>query len=130
MSSDVIFAVFAIVAAAVVFGLLVTGVVLVVRDTIRKRGNWGLNFSTPDCRHCHAAMPVVRVPTNVRQMMWGGWTCPECGLEVDKWGEPVPNQTGPAKWRTPLVDPRNKGRIDRPPDPRYTNPNDDVRPGG
>jgi len=130
MSSDVLFSVFAIAICGVVFGLLITAGVLMVRDTIRQRGFWGVPFGTRGCRHCNTPTPIVRVPANARQFWLGGWTCSECGLELDKWGDPVPNQTGPAKWNTPLVDPRNKGKIDRPPDPRYTNPNNDVRPGG
>jgi hypothetical protein len=124
MSSDVSVAI----AAVVVFGLLITGAVLVVRDTIRQSGQWGINFTIPNCRHCNAAMPVVRAPANFRQMMWGGWTCSECGLEVDKWGEPVPDQAGPAKWSTPMVDPRNQARIERPADTRITKPDEGVKP--
>ena len=26
---------------------------------------------------------------SLRQSMWGGWTCPNCGTEVDKWGREV-----------------------------------------
>jgi hypothetical protein len=130
MSTDTLLMILVIGASVVVFGLLATGAVLVVRDTIRQRGNWGINFTAPSCRHCQSPMPPVRIPANARQAMWGGWTCKECGLEVDKWGEPIPNQTQPAKFNTPLVDPRNKARGERPADPRLKKPNDDVQRGG
>jgi hypothetical protein len=130
MDSNALFAVLAIAACLIVFGLLIAGAVLMVRDTIRQRGVWGINLTTPYCRHCREPMPVMRVPANFRQGFWGGWTCSECGLEVDKWGEPLPNQTGPAKWRLPPDDPR----YDAPPAPpaqqRHKNPTDDAQRGG
>ena len=77
---------------------LAVGAVLVVRDTIRQRGKWGLNFKPVTCTQCGTPMPVVRKPANLRQALWGGGTCPECGFELDKWGQPIPNQDQPAKW--------------------------------
>ena len=111
---------------AVMAGLTVLAA-LTIHGTIRKRGRWGINFGHVHCKHCDEPMPPIRVPANFRQAMWGGWTCPRCGLEVDKWGEPIPDQAGPAKWSTPLVDPRNQANADRPADPRYTKPNNDVQ---
>jgi hypothetical protein len=130
MSSDTLLAIFAIALSVVVFGLLITGAVLVVRDTIRQRGRWGLNLKAPNCRHCQAPMPPVRIPANARQAMWGGWTCKQCGLEVDKWGEPIPDQTRQAKFSTPLVDPRTQALPERRPDERTSKRRDDVQHGG
>ena len=62
---------------------------LVVRDTIRKRGRWGVNakgLAGLDCPRCEEPLPAVRVPKNLRQTLWGGATCEHCGCEVDKWG--------------------------------------------
>jgi hypothetical protein len=66
---------------------------LVVRDTIRREGKWGVNFKSlagADCPGCGAELPAVRVPKNFRQTLWAGWTCDECGCEIDKWGREVP----------------------------------------
>ena len=68
---------------------LVVGTVAVVRGTIKK-SNWGINFGRVRCPRCGTAQPLVRKPANVRQATWGGTTCPGCGLELDKWGRPVP----------------------------------------
>jgi hypothetical protein len=116
-----LFVVLVIGAGILVFGLLLTGAVLVVRDTIRKRGRWGINLSPPECRQCGTAAPVVRKPANMRQAMWGGWTCAECGLELDKWGHPVDDQSFPAKWSADLDDER------RPTDSRLKKRRDDTR---
>ena len=62
---------------------------LVVRDTVRGRGRWGMNFRPVNCPRCDEPMPEVRVPKSLNQTLWGGSTCPACGCEVDKWGNEV-----------------------------------------
>lgn len=84
------FAVIAVVSLAVVMALaLGVGAVLVVRDTVRKRGRWGINLRPVRCPKCGEPAPVVRRPRNRRQALWGGCTCQGCGTEYDKWGQPV-----------------------------------------
>jgi hypothetical protein len=68
---------------------LTVGAVLVIRDSIRQRGNWGIHFKSVSCPLCGYPAPVPRVPKNWRQALWGGCTCPKCGLEYDKWGRAV-----------------------------------------
>jgi hypothetical protein len=41
------------------------------------------------CTECGTPAPRVRRPANRRQRLWGGWTCPECGCEMDRRGRPV-----------------------------------------
>jgi hypothetical protein len=38
------------------------------------------------CPDCEEPLPKYRKPTNFRQFMWGGWTCKNCGCEVDRRG--------------------------------------------
>ncbi len=74
-------------------GLGVLGVVLLVtliRGTQQKTA-LGINLSPPNaCPKCARPLPKVRVPTNARQFLWGGWTCAGCGVELDKWGRVLP----------------------------------------
>src|SRR5437867_873440 len=84
--------------ALLMFSALLTGLVFVVRDTIRRRGMWGVNFRPGECVKCGEPAPLFRKPANFRQAMWGGWTCKYCGFELDKWGRPVAEQPLPAKW--------------------------------
>jgi len=93
----------AIVVVAIIFGLLVWGTLvvfggLILRDTIRQRGKWGINFKRAVCTQCGTAMPMIRKPANWRQTLWGGGTCAECGFELDKWGRPIEGQNTLAKW--------------------------------
>jgi hypothetical protein len=45
-----------------------------------------------NCPRCKAYIPQVRIPTSFKQMLWGGWTCSNCGLELDRAGKPLVNQ--------------------------------------
>ena len=71
------------------FAGLVVLAALVVLGT-KRRGKMGINFSRPACPRCGTQMPLFRKPTSVRQTLWGGWTCPDCGCEIDKWGKEIP----------------------------------------
>jgi hypothetical protein len=42
-----------------------------------------------ECTECGAPLPEIRKPANWRQAVWGGWTCPECGVEFDRWGRVI-----------------------------------------
>ncbi len=99
---DVFLAGVVILVALGVFALLALGGYLVVRDTRRGRGRWGLNPGGAICKECGTPAPPVRVPASWRQMLWGGWTCSRCGLELDKWGEPEPGQPRPPKRPLPV----------------------------
>lgn len=54
-----------------------------------KQGKWGRNSEPVACPACDTPQPKLRKPANRRQMMWGGWTCANCGVECDKWGERI-----------------------------------------
>jgi len=38
------------------------------------------------CPRCQALLPKMRKPKSMRQMLFGGWTCSECGCEVNSMG--------------------------------------------
>jgi len=38
------------------------------------------------CPHCQTPVPRYRTPTSLRQAVWGGWTCENCGTEMDRHG--------------------------------------------
>jgi hypothetical protein len=69
----------------VIFGLLAVGGAVVIYGTLAKN-RWGINAGDVSCPRCSKPLPKVRQPQSLRQEMWGGWTCPSCGAEVDKWG--------------------------------------------
>jgi hypothetical protein len=66
--------------------------VQVARDLKPTSADWGINFGTVHCPDCFAKMAGARMPRSWRQMLWGGWTCPDCGCEMDKWGKAMPRR--------------------------------------
>ena len=46
----------------------------------------GKHLPTPSCPECGWELRVIRKPTTIKQVIWGGWTCPVCGCQIDKWG--------------------------------------------
>lgn len=47
-------------------------------------------FAKPKkCPECGEPAPKYPKPANRRQTLRGGWTCPECGTEVDRKGRRV-----------------------------------------
>jgi predicted RNA-binding Zn-ribbon protein involved in translation (DUF1610 family) len=69
-------------------GVLALGLALVIHGTLIKN-RWGINLKSVSCPRCNAVLPQVRKPRSRQQSMWGGWTCPNCGVQVDKWGRDV-----------------------------------------
>lgn len=80
---------FVLVLTVVVVGIPAAIIGLIVVQTIRREGRWGMNLKPTSCPECQTPAPAFRTPKNARQAMWGGWTCERCGLELDKWGRPV-----------------------------------------
>ena len=67
---------------------LAIGLLLVIHGTIVKN-RWGINLRRVECADCGTVMGRVRMPTSGEQAMWGGYTCPACKCEIDKWGRPI-----------------------------------------
>src|SRR5690348_15848027 len=88
MNDETLFAI-VIPTVTVVVLVLAIGAFLVVRDTVRGRGRWGVNVKPVFCPECGEAAPAIRKPQNRRQTLWGGGTCARCGTEYDKWGHRV-----------------------------------------
>lgn len=52
-------------------------------------GKYGIPKTIKPCPSCGASPVLFRKPANRRQLIWGGWTCSKCGLELDRYGEPI-----------------------------------------
>lgn len=72
-------------ALLVLAGLIGLGLVLVAHGTVT-RNRWGINVSPVSCPRCGTSLPQFRQARGLRQALWGGGTCANCGAEVDKWG--------------------------------------------
>jgi ssDNA-binding Zn-finger/Zn-ribbon topoisomerase 1 len=60
------------------------------KEIEKTSGRFGLNIAQrTNCPKCGGILPVLRNPKTMKQALWGGWTCPNCGIKVDKWGTEV-----------------------------------------
>jgi DnaJ-class molecular chaperone len=50
--------------------------------------NWAISLQRRECPKCGVSLPIIRIPKSFREAMWGGWTCKNCGLSIDKLGRP------------------------------------------
>ncbi|OGS41322.1 MAG: hypothetical protein A3K77_02610 [Euryarchaeota archaeon RBG_13_31_8] len=48
-----------------------------------------LIFSREHCPECGKPLSKIRMPKTTREALWGGWTCPYCGCEIDRKGRKV-----------------------------------------
>ena len=46
-----------------------------------------VNFETVFCPKCKTKQPQIRIPKNLREALWGGYTCKNCGCKMNKHGE-------------------------------------------
>ncbi|MCC6777428.1 MAG: hypothetical protein IT537_12480 [Hyphomicrobiales bacterium] len=61
-------------------------VALFLRRQSAAEGRWGIGSLRAECPRCRTPLPTIRAPSSWREMLWGGWTCPQCRCKVDKYG--------------------------------------------
>ena len=66
---------------------------IIIPSTRKCEGKWGFNLQPVTCSACGISISQIRKPTNMRQFLWGGGTCPKCKVELDKWGKQINNET-------------------------------------
>jgi ribosomal protein L37AE/L43A len=64
---------------------------MIIISTNKREGKWGINTDTDKlvCPKCGKKALENRKPYNLQQLLWGGWTCKNCGCVVDKWGKEI-----------------------------------------
>jgi uncharacterized protein (DUF983 family) len=46
-----------------------------------------ITFKKVKCPNCDNSINYFRIPKNFKQFLWGGYTCENCGTEIDKYGK-------------------------------------------
>ncbi|MFT4698537.1 MAG: transposase-like protein [Flavobacteriaceae bacterium] len=72
---------------------IIAGIVMVILLSLIKKDSklakLGINIKRTYCPTCNEKQPIVRKPLNQRQIMFGGYTCKNCGSEMDKYGTKI-----------------------------------------
>lgn len=111
-------------------GIFVFFAALALRDTIRRRGMYGINFRRIVCPQCGTRLRRGITNPDWKELCYGGWTCHECGIELSQWGRPWKVQNPLAKWAILAAKDANerKPRLQRR-DERIHNTNDQTQRG-
>ncbi len=48
--------------------------------------DFGVNLKSVNCPRCKALQSKIRKPKGWREILWGGYTCKNCGCKMDKYG--------------------------------------------
>jgi hypothetical protein len=64
--------------------IVIVGAVIVQQTTAK--GRFGIDLSRKRCPRCGNPLPMIRRPASREEMLWGGWTCQNCGAKIDKYG--------------------------------------------
>ena len=64
-------------------GTILVVIAILMAHTAKKRKEINDRGGCPNCK---TPVPAVRIPTSVRQFLWGGWTCEKCSTEMDRHG--------------------------------------------
>jgi hypothetical protein len=72
-------------------GLMALFVLLLIAHGTVAKNRWGINSSPVTCPRCNSPIGSVRVPSSLREVLWGGVTCRKCGCVLDKWGREMPS---------------------------------------
>ena len=78
--------IFIVLVVGSIVGVIVAAAVL---SKAQGKGKWGINIKQMACPRCGQSMPALRKPADAKEALWGGWTCPNCGCKVDKWGKEI-----------------------------------------
>ncbi|QIE58764.1 hypothetical protein G5B37_04070 [Rasiella rasia] len=69
------------------------GIVLLILLTFIKKDSkyakFGIKLKRVYCPNCNLKQPIMRKPANQRQALFGGYTCKNCGVEMDKYGTEI-----------------------------------------
>lgn len=49
----------------------------------------GVNTEKVKCPKCGQEQPKIRIPKGIKEALWGGWTCENCGCKMDKYGNEI-----------------------------------------
>jgi len=48
--------------------------------------DFGINLRTVHCPKCETEQPKIRKPKGWKEILWGGYSCANCGCKMDKYG--------------------------------------------
>lgn len=66
--------------------IVAIGLFLYFRRASKNKSELGINLNAVYCPKCNTKQPFIRMPKNTSQLLYGGTTCPNCKISLDKYG--------------------------------------------
>lgn len=57
-----------------------------------QNNKWDINLDKVLCPECGSKQSMLRIPKNLKQLMYGGWSCEKCSCKMDKHGNKIPEK--------------------------------------
>lgn len=76
----------------IIYAIILSGFAIWLIKVSKSKSKWGVNLKRVYCPVCKTRQPIIRMPANPQQAMWGGGTCPKCHTNLDKYGNVIPKQ--------------------------------------
>ena len=62
---------------------------LIINQFRKKEDKTAINLKKVNCPKCGKEQKQIRLPKDKNEIVWGGWTCPNCGCKMDKFGNEI-----------------------------------------
>ena len=75
-----------------IIGILISIIILFLFTRIKKNSKYAkfaITLKNVKCPNCHLQQSFFRLPKNKSQILFGGYTCPNCNTELDKFGTKI-----------------------------------------
>jgi len=71
----------------IITAIIVISFVIPIVIASKNKSKFGINLKRVYCPVCGTKLPIIRMPENRNQLLYGGCTCPKCHANVDKYGD-------------------------------------------
>ena len=73
----------------IILAIIITACLIFFVKASKNKSKYGVNLKRVYCPVCHTKQPVVRMPANFSQALYGGTTCLNCHANLDKYGDVI-----------------------------------------
>ncbi|RKR83802.1 hypothetical protein BDD43_4016 [Mucilaginibacter gracilis] len=72
-----------------IYSIMVIAFIIWLTNESKHKSKWGVNLKRVYCPVCQTKQPIIRIPDNKAEALWGGTTCPKCHTHLDKYGDVI-----------------------------------------
>jgi hypothetical protein len=73
----------------IIAAITALGLIIFFIPVSKNKSKFGIHLKRVYCPVCGTKQPMIRMPENVGQALYGGTTCPKCHANLDKYGDVI-----------------------------------------